>query len=396
MAESQNHDQTQSPDGSGGGKDWHTPVKRQPDKRRVLTIEEVEVVVEPGRVLSWQEFKSSSPAGSIALDGYVKGATLFDETGPWVNFNHHEGVDRLSTSSTCLQVLLYIKAGFIDHFTNNTKLNLRAYVNDCDQDTCLAIWLLANHKRVLGTKSEDKIEKLVYTENCLDIFGGAYPYTLDDQMISELAWIFEPYTESRAHTKFMDAAKMAWVVKAVCKRISAFADGLGKRILPRADYKHIYEVFPEIQTAARGWAFVAQEETYARLRLVSDYDAFVSLLGEDNGYFKYTIGKLKAMAAFPVRELYEVMNAAESLKGNKINESNNWSGSDNMGGSPRGSGSLITPKEMLELVNTFLDYYLQDEYNELRKEFFLRIIVPSIVGIPGPTYLQGQTSKSFN
>jgi len=369
---------------------------RTGDCRRVMRIEDVEVIVEPRQVLSWEDFKRSAPPGSIALDGYVKGATLFDEAGPWVNFNHHEGVDRLSTSSTCLQVLLYIKAGFIDHFMNDNKLSLRAYVNDSDQDTCLALWLLANHKRVLKTKSEDSIEKLVYTENCLDIFGGAYPYTLDDKIISELAWIFEPYTESRANIQSMDAGSMAWIIKAVCKRITAFADGHGKMVLPRADYKQISEVFPEIQTAARGWVFVAEEETYARLRLVSDYDAFVSLIGEDNGAFKYTVGKLKSMATFPVKELYEVMNTAEKLKGNNIDDNNNWSGSDKMGGSPRASGSYILPKEILDLVNSFLDYFTQDDYNELRKEFFLRIIVPSIVGIPGPTYLHRQEGRKFN
>ena len=49
----------------------------------------------------WAEFCSTHPPYSIALDGYVSGASRFDGRGPWLNLDHHADVDRLATRATC-------------------------------------------------------------------------------------------------------------------------------------------------------------------------------------------------------------------------------------------------------------------------------------------------------
>lgn len=58
----------------------------------------VELVVQPEQApLRGEEFVTTSPPLSIALDGYVWGSPRFDESGPRLNCNHHEEVDRLAT-----------------------------------------------------------------------------------------------------------------------------------------------------------------------------------------------------------------------------------------------------------------------------------------------------------
>src|SRR6476646_2492513 len=56
--------------------------------------------------LSWAEFCKTHPPYSVALDGYVRGKSRYDGQGPWLNLDHHEDIDRLSTRATCSHVWL--------------------------------------------------------------------------------------------------------------------------------------------------------------------------------------------------------------------------------------------------------------------------------------------------
>ena len=76
----------------------------------------IRVYLEPRVVIKWQDFINSKPRFSIALDGYVKGPPRFLIQGPYANFNHHEGVARIATRSTCAQVYFYIRLGLLDTF----------------------------------------------------------------------------------------------------------------------------------------------------------------------------------------------------------------------------------------------------------------------------------------
>jgi len=68
---------------------------------------------------------------SIALDGYVKGPPRFFIQGPYANFNHHEGVARIATRSTCAQVYFYICLGLLDTFQKRGEPHANVYINDC-------------------------------------------------------------------------------------------------------------------------------------------------------------------------------------------------------------------------------------------------------------------------
>src|SRR3989338_10976306 len=132
--------------------------------------------VEPRKVLKWEQFVKEKPAFSIALDGYVRGKPHFDPQGPYANFNHHEDVDRLGTRATCAQVSVAIKQGLFETFQQQNEPHANVYVNDPDQDTCLAVWLLQNAERLTGQKSEPLIKRLIAVEDFLDVTAGAYPF----------------------------------------------------------------------------------------------------------------------------------------------------------------------------------------------------------------------------
>jgi hypothetical protein len=76
----------------------------------------IRIYLEPRVVIKWKDFIEKKPHFSIALDGYVKGPPRFSIQGPYANFNHHEGVARIATRSTCAQVYYYIRLGLLDTF----------------------------------------------------------------------------------------------------------------------------------------------------------------------------------------------------------------------------------------------------------------------------------------
>ncbi len=49
----------------------------------------VKIVIEPRKIVTWEEFVASTPPKSIALDGFVFGGPKWDPTTPHANFDHH-------------------------------------------------------------------------------------------------------------------------------------------------------------------------------------------------------------------------------------------------------------------------------------------------------------------
>ena len=67
----------------------------------------------PRQTMTWDCFVKNTPPGSIALDGLVPEAPNTNVLTRHINFNHHEGVVRGATMSTCMQVYIEIKQGLM-------------------------------------------------------------------------------------------------------------------------------------------------------------------------------------------------------------------------------------------------------------------------------------------
>lgn len=306
----------------------------------------IELVVWPGAEIGWEEFVATVPPYSIALDGVVRGAPRFDLTGTRANFNHHQDVDRLATRSTAAQVLMALRQGLLETFQEKGAPQVRIYVNDPDQDSSLAVWLLANHGRCSGTRSEPLINRLVGAEDVIDTTAGAYPYAPQSSIMQELAWIFEPYVDARmaGRIRQMDGSEMANVITSVGSRISRYAMGQGGRAILDTRFEEL--------GGGDGWSLIREQGFYARTGLFAQgIKAFVSFLGEDGGRFHYSIGKMSAFVPFPIKDLYLALNEAEGLDSAS---GVCWNGGDTIGGSPRRVGSSLPPARVVEIINSFL------------------------------------------
>ncbi len=306
----------------------------------------IKLHVEPRVTKTWEQFKTEKQPYSVALDGYVADKPLFDSQGPRVNFNHHEYVDRLSTRSTTAQVHLAIKQGLFQTFNRNGVPMVGVYVNDADYDVCVAWWLLQNHERISGVKSEPLISKLVAITDFMDATGGLYPLDPNTRLMRERAWIFEPYSEARLNGRIpvMEAGEMRNVIDAVTRRIDEYTLGRGKENYVDTRY--------EKMGGGRNWMMVREIGAEARGKMISDgITAFVSVrdAGDDN--YAYTLARLSPFIPFPIPELFGEINLRE---GYAPGDPDAWGGSDIIGGSSRKNKTKITPTELEKIINDFL------------------------------------------
>lgn len=311
----------------------------------------LKLILEKGVVRTWEDFCKKTPPFSVALDGYVLGPTRYDYETPRLNINHHETVDRLSTRSAAAQVYMLIKQGLFIKFKKDNNINIIAYINDCDQDVAMAIWLLRNYKLIKEKKYEEAINNLVFTVDMLDSTAGTYPLDTESNIMRGMAWIFEPYTELRTSGKLLEISsdEMINVIELICNRVTDFIEGRGKEIELNANY--------EVISNGNGWIMINELGPYARTKLFAQgIDAFVSVRKKTNGKYVYTLIKRSQFINFPIEVLYNLLNRIEGIS---KEDTDRWGGGNTIGGSPRIKGSKIKPEELKKIIDDNLERYIK-------------------------------------
>jgi len=296
--------------------------------------------IEPRKTISWETFTKDYPPYSIALDGFVDGPTRRDSKGPYANFDHHSLVDRISTRSTADQVHMEINLGLFETFRKDGIPTANVYVNDVDEDTCLAYWLLVNHEQI-GHHAYPNINRLVYCNDRLDCTGGTYPFG-DTEFLRTMAWIFEPYRSVRQNAAYgqFDQSLMEAILASVGSRICDYCMG-------KAGQCSINKHF-EVLNSFNGWSFVKETSTSSRMFMfASGVNAFLS----DRGHGIYVLGRKSTWINFPLDKIYEALNNRDE----NITEANRWGGSNTIGGSPRETGSTLPPEAICGIINGILN-----------------------------------------
>lgn len=301
---------------------------------------EIKLNIRPGTIVRRDEFSQTHPPYSIALDGYVIGQPFLDQSakGPYRNFNHHEAVDRSCTSATCEQVRRAIILGLYDLFKGNKGPKAELWANDCDQDVCLATWILFHPERA----AEPWVRTLAYVEDLLDMSAGGYPMPEERDLLGEIRWIFEPYTGKRAEIGKLDADGMFGVIYNVHERIEKFLNGESQILPLLGDFKTI--------GGGEGWSLTEVTHQHARQKMIeSGISAAVELFarGDDNTYHYSVWRKSEYIIGFPVIGILEDLNEAEGFSPSSVN---GWGGAENVGGSPRGAGSKLDPGMVEKVV----------------------------------------------
>ena len=304
----------------------------------MITIE-----IRPGPSITREEFLATHPPYAIALDGYVFGEPWLAVTqaGPYRNFNHHETVDRSCTSATCEQVRRAVVLGLFDLFERDGERTATLWVNDCDQDVCLATWILENADRA----SEPLVRMLSQVEDLLDMSAGAIPLPHERDLLGQVRWIFDPYARARPSLPALDADAMRDVIRDVHHRLDRFAMGRAESMALVGEYKAI--------GGGDGWVLAEVTHQTARERMVaSGVRAAVELYGRAADRWLYALWRRSEyVVGFPIPEILAALNVAE---GYAPVDPKGWGGAATVGGSPRVRGSALPPSEVERIINRVL------------------------------------------
>ena len=235
-----------------------------------------------------------------------------------------------------------INLGLFNTFRKEGIPHANLYINDPDEDTCLATWLLMNNEQVRN-HAQPQINRLVYCEDHLDCTAGAYPFG-DTSFRRQMAWIFEPYNDARFSGKLaqMDAPEMRNIIEAVHGRVTKHVYGKGEEIALEGRYKKI--------GGGDGWMMTQETGPASRLAMFNDgVQAYIALVTEkDDGSFVYVAGRASKWIPFPIKRIFDRCNREDVVA---ITESNKWNGGDTVGGSPRVTGSRIPPSQLQQIVD---------------------------------------------
>jgi hypothetical protein len=301
-----------------------------------------EMHILPRQSLSWDTFQATAPRNSIALDGVVHGGPRYDPRTGHINFDHHDHVVREATMSTAMQVYFALKGGLMQALTINGNVDGHIYINDTDQDTSFAVWLLLNYKKFEGVHSIPHINRLLALTDRWDITGGSFPMNLDDQIVRQHSWVFEPYTALRKSGDLAHASAQVLQdnLDAVLGRLNLYLMGQARE--KELDTRH------EILYDDHRFKIVDEiGGNEARYTLFSrGMNAFISLTARrSDGRFVYSIGRRSQYIPFPVEQLYDDFNLAEGFT-----RETGWGGSNIVGGSSRQMGSGLTWEQVRDIT----------------------------------------------
>ncbi len=240
----------------------------------------------------------------------------------------------------------------IKSFRKNGRIVINVYANDCDEDVCLAYWLLQNHKRIDGTKSDHRIEHLVHLVDALDATGGTYPIDPKSLIRKRLNWIFEPYSIARKAGKIskMTGKEMVALIKEVGKRISRYVAGRSDKIPSDTRYTTLH--------VGKGWAMIREIGREGRLIACEKYGGACVTVKQDSEnkkIFHYIFLRMSPFVRFSNPDIYREFNKRESKKLGRKTPGKHCGGSNTIGGSSRRKGSCQTPKEVIKLIEFVLN-----------------------------------------
>lgn len=317
------------------------------------TLPEFKLIVLPRATFKTKnEFCRQFPKNAIALDGVILDKPFCDKKRRIVNFDHHNKVVREATMSTCMQVCFALKGGLLDLFAADEPISV--VINDIDQDTAFAVWLLFNHSFFLAGAMHPRFNFLLELTNKWDITAGAFPVHLSDRLVREHAWVFRLYTEARCSGALyrFSASEMEENLRKTLQRISDYMAG-------EAGQVDLCDSFEMVHKTDQYWMYKEQGPE-ARFRLWNrGMKAFVALLGAlPNGRKVYSVGCRSPYVDFPsLIILRNDFNARERVLGAEAC----WGGSSTIIGS-RNQGSMLDFPELKELI----DFRLQKQRSAYR------------------------------
>lgn len=316
---------------------------------RLFCVEAPQIQVMIGRNLSFSEgdVRKASP-GTIFLDGVARCPPLLDLERMVFNLDHHQGCVRAFTLSACEQALLLVLRG-IDLKERPWVI----YANEPDLDTVLAIWVLLNHIHLSGdrrTQLHKSIIPLVRLEGAIDSHGlelqefTGFGEGLLEDLRKRLQGLLQEEKMLKEEGKWSESDPLPYTLKVLQK-----LDGV---VFPEdffQDFHHIEEL-AKAELADGRIALVCRSERgiyEVESDLKRRYGKRLSLLLLEKTPHHYTVRQVDRFSPLELERAYRKLNDLDPAV-SRADSGNRWGGSDEIGGSPRKTGTRLGPYEIAD------------------------------------------------
>lgn len=303
--------------------------------------------VERGLTVEEHE-REKYPRQSIFLDGVFAGPAFLDNERRQYSLDHHAGCVRAFTLATCEQATVMLMAGI-----PLSEGEWNVYVNEPDLDAMLASWILINHRALVHDDYYllRKAMPLIRVEGVIDAYG------FDKALLSGL-----PRRIYEAHKKRIDKLraperklrkKGGWDAIDPLEFSLAQLDRLDAALFPRG-LPRISAVQPEDQRRLPSRKVAVLVRSKAGIYEVEEalrdqYQGELAAIVLDSGNARMTLRLVDAFMPKNLNDVYGELNARDP----QVHEGdgNVWGGGDDIGGSPRKSGTGLSGQEVLEVVS---------------------------------------------
>jgi membrane protease YdiL (CAAX protease family) len=288
-----------------------------------------------------------APSGTIYLDGAAQGGPFLNSERDLLNLDHHEGCLRAFTVATCEQAMIVIRKGL-----DLQRRDWTIWANEPDLDTVLAIWILLNHMRLNDVDPEirGRLMPLVRLEGTIDAHGlemqelCGFPPEMQASVFGDLERLRAREAELKKEGKWQEIDFLEYtadVLRAIDSMIYSsrhFEGVVDVEELARA-------VIGEKQLAIVCRSDMGIYELEPHLRRLHGKRLGVIILQKDPS--TYTLRQVDTFLPGSLDRAYERLNLIDPSAGGR-RSGNRWGGSGEIGGSPRSTGTALTPQQIAQ------------------------------------------------
>ncbi len=316
-------------------------VREDPDGRVLICSEAptLRVRIERGSSVTAAAARSA-PAGTIFVDGAAQGEPFVDPQRGVYNLDHHEGCVRAFTLAACEQAMVLIRKGL-----DLRRRDWTIVANDVDLDALLAIWVLLNHLRLSGPdpRARAAVMPLLRLEGAIDAHG------LD--LVDLTALPADLLQETRRRMDRLLGREQALKASGLWQRIDPLeyaADRLATldaQIYPPDHFEDVAEIEElarfELCSGSVGVACRAQVGIYeVEQQLRRFHGDRLGLIVLQKSPSEYSLRQVDPTLPVGLDDLYSLLNLVDPASGGNL-APNRWGGSNEIGGSPRMSGTAL-------------------------------------------------------
>lgn len=354
-------------------------VRENADGKMLSCLESPNISVQilRGKVTQGQQARKASER-TIFLDGAASGEPFMDPERNVYNMDHHEGCVRSFTMATCEQAAVLVLKGL--DLSEKTWM-IRA--NDPDLDTVLAIWVLVNHNRLVGQNQSilKRIMPILRLEGVIDAQGlelqslTGFPEELRQETIRKIDYLRENELAIKKTGKWdqIDFADytldLLGQIDELVYHPSAFRDFKGLEELAREELEDLSSAV----VYRTDLGIYEVEETLKRL-----YKSRPGIVIVEKNSKVYTIRKTDLFIPVNLSDIYYRLNRIDPAVSGE-DPQNRWGGSAEIGGSPRNSGTMLTPAEIASACKfAYRKMSLVERLVRITWDLFLGLLVPAM------------------